>query len=158
MDLCIIIMSILAIICQFGLSFAGDFLSQKIKENPGNFLSFDLIISWDSTNSMVLLILIFLFNMRMLKLLQFSPKLSLFTAVIGKLRESLPGFFVLISLILLAFNQLFFLIFFSRVAEYKTFIQSSETILQVLLGTDFSFNFFPKYQMRDYLMKYLNIR
>ena len=135
MDFGLIALIVTCVPLQVAQQTAADYAIGKIARNQNKFYNLALLVSWDELNSILLGVLVFLFNVRMLRLVKFSNRLAIFLKVLEKMRRTGLSFSFFFVMIFLAFVQGFYLLFFSRVRAYSKFLTSVNTLMNMLLGT-----------------------
>ncbi len=129
------VLSVCCVVMQIAQNTVADFIIGKIAANPTKFYNLSLLVSWELLNSSALGFLVFLFNLRMLRILKFSRRLSMFVEVLHEIFRNGISFGSFFFIIFACFAQAFSLLFFSRVYSYAGILRTFETLFTLLLGT-----------------------
>ena len=105
-----------------------------MKSNPGQFISFIQATSWDETFVNLLAFLVFLANLKLLKLMRFNHRIYLFTKTLSKAALPLFSFLVVFLVFYIAFSFLFYSIYGSVLPEYRSFLTTIETLFSAVMG------------------------
>lgn len=92
------------------------------------------ITYWNDVFTMSISFCVCLTTFKFIKLLRFSPRLSLLTATIKCATDELTGFGILFSIVYLSMVQIFYLYFFEKIGSFSTIVKSMETCFQIMLG------------------------
>ena len=130
----LLILSISCAVMQIAQNSVADYIIGKIAANPNKYYNLSLLVSWDSMNWSVIGSMMFLFNIRIMKILTLSKRLSLFVDVLRLILKDGWNFAIFFFLIFAAFVQSFHLLLFSLVSQYLTIIGAADALLSVLLG------------------------
>ena len=106
----------------------------QMKYNPGQFISFIQATSWDETFVYLLAFLVFLANLKLLKLMRFNHRIYLFTKTLSKAALPLFSFLVVFLVFYIAFSFLFYFIYGSVLPEYRSFLTTIETLFSAVMG------------------------
>ncbi len=136
-DMILIGLAIACVISQIAQNVTADVVINKVIQNPNKFYNLSLLVSWENLNWSLVGFLIFFFNIRILRLLKFSKRLSLFVDVLHRLSRDAFNFGFFFMIIFMSFTQAFYLILNTRVFAYNTVIRSAENLFKMLLGIIF---------------------
>ena len=128
------VLSISCIVMQITQNSVADYIIGKIASNPNKYYNLSLLLSWDALNWILIGFLVFFFNIRILSLLKFSKRLSLFIDVIKEISKTGGSFALFFLILFAAFVQSFHLLLFKYVSEYLNIMGSADTLLSLLLG------------------------
>ena len=112
----------------------ADYIIGKIAANPNKYYNLSLLLTWDELNWILIGCLVFLFNIRILRLMKFSKRLSLFIDVLKEIAGNGGSFALFFLILFAAFMQSFHLLLFKHVSQYLNIIGSADTLLSLLLG------------------------
>ena len=129
-----------------------DVVIEKIAKNPNKFYNIALLVSWENLNWILIGFLIFFFNIRILRLLKFSRRLSLFVDVLQRMSKDSLNFGFFFMVVFMSFTQAFYLILFTRVFAYNSVIRSAENLFKMLLGICFLQSLFKLIRYRPTLL------
>ena len=141
MDLAIIIISIVSVISQIAQNTTADRMIALIAQESKLYYNLDSLVQWDDANWSLLGFLVFFFNIRVLRLLEFSKRLSLFVEVLKELKKEISSFGVFFIFVFLAFALGFNLVLFKFSYSYRTLLSTANSLLILLLGKVFTFLF-----------------
>ena len=105
-----------------------------MKFNPRQFMSFIPATSLDETFVYLLAFLVFLANLKLLKLMRFNHRIYLFTKTLSKAALPLFSFLVVFLVFYIAFSFLFYSIYGSVLPEYRSFLTTIETLFSAVMG------------------------
>ncbi len=115
-------------------------LTAQFKSTHGNeYMKFQYIGYWNELLLYMLGWLVFLANIKFLKLLRFNRRMSLLAATLKNCAKSLVMFGMMFGIMFFAYAQFFYLIYFIDLRNFSNFLYSMETCMQMLLG---KFNFY----------------
>ena len=119
---------------QIAQNSVADYIIGKIAANPNKYYNLSLLVTWDTMNWIVIGFMMFLFNIRIMKILKLSKRLTLFIDVIKEISKDGWNFAIFFFVLFAAFVQSFHLLLFSLVSQYLTIIGTADALLSVLLG------------------------
>ena len=105
-----------------------------MKFNPRQFMSFIPATSLDETFVYLLAFLVFLANLKLLKLMRLNHRIYLFTKTLSKAALPLFSFLVVFLVFYIAFSFLFYSIYGSVLPEYRSFLTTIETLFSAVMG------------------------
>ena len=82
----------------------------------------------------LLAFLVFLANLKLLKLMRFNHRIYLFTKTLSKAALPLFSFLVVFLVFYIAFSFLFYSIYGSGLPEYRSFLTTIETLFSAVMG------------------------
>ena len=82
----------------------------------------------------LLTFLVFLANLKLLKLMRFNHRIYLFTKTLSKAALPLFSFLVVFLVFYIAFSFLFYSIYGSGLPEYRSFLTTIETLFSAVMG------------------------
>ena len=139
-ELCVIFVSIGAIVIYFYRYIVTNKLLKKFKETHGNgYMKFQYVGYWNEILMYMVGWLVFLATIKFLRLLRFNKKMSLLAATLKHACYPLIMFGLMFSIVFLAFVQFFYYLYFINLDDFRTIVHAAETCLQMILGR---FNFF----------------
>ncbi|VEL38484.1 unnamed protein product [Protopolystoma xenopodis] len=119
-------------------------LATSFAESEGNaYVNFQAISFWHESLTYLNAFITFVSILHVLHLLRFSPQIALFGIVQRHASQDMKYFFIMFTMLYLAFVTAFYLLFMDVLAEFRTFMGSAEECLQILLGV---FNFSGIYE------------
>ncbi|KAH9492781.1 hypothetical protein Btru_024701 [Bulinus truncatus] len=134
-EISIISFSLAAISIYFYRLFETNSLTNKVKETNGNgYVKFQYVGYWNEMFSYLIGFVVFLATIKYLKLLRFNRRISMLSDTLKHSGKQLFHFSIIFWIIFLAFAQLFFITFQFGDDQYTTFIQSSISLILMLMG------------------------
>ena len=97
-------------------------------------MSFIPATSLDETFVYLLAFLVFLANLKLLKLMRFNHRIYLFAKTLSKAALPLFSFLVVFLVFYIAFSLLFYSIYGSVLPEYRSFLTTIETLFSAVMG------------------------
>ena len=138
-ELTIIVLSYMGTVIFFYRLYLTKDLVQRFLETKGMvYIKFQYVASWHEMLSYIIGILVFLANLKFIKLLRFNKRMSLLGSTLRESRNDLFNFGIMFSILFFAYVQLFYLLFLRYLIGYKTVVASAETNMNIMLG---KFNF-----------------
>lgn len=137
-EFAMIILIVTSIIIFFSRSVLVNQAIKSIHDNPGQFVSFNKVVQWDTLFSAVSSIVVFLACIKALKLLQYNKTISILASTLQGSAKPLAGFSVIFIIFFLAFTIQAYLMFMPQIEKFSTFVTTTETVMGFLLG-DFNF-------------------
>jgi hypothetical protein len=98
------------------------------------FTSFQMVVYWDDTMAVLLGCVVFLSVMKLLKLLRFSRKITELISTLSLAKESISGFFLVLSLLMSAFSQFFYIEYGRSSEDYSTYFGTLETLFAMMMN------------------------
>ncbi|ESN99578.1 hypothetical protein HELRODRAFT_84161, partial [Helobdella robusta] len=146
LELLTAIMSIVTI-AMYGMKMIfGSTAMDVLKETgSGDYVNFVTIGLWAETYGIVLAIVVFLATLKFINMLKFNRRLSMLTETIKFSVKDMKTFVITFFIYLLAFGQLGYLLFSSKLVTYKSFSSVIETLFQFFIGS-FTFSDYPTAQ------------
>ena len=138
MEIALITCQLAVVVLFFGRLYQVDKNLLKLRYNPKDFVSFQYAGAADESLSYVMGLLVFLVNLRFLKLLRFNKRMSLLGSTIKKCTKPLGSFLITFMLVFLAYAMFGFMAFGITNDKFKTFISTIETQSSIILG-DFDY-------------------
>ncbi|XP_064641904.1 uncharacterized protein LOC135496476 isoform X2 [Lineus longissimus] len=131
----IIGLSIGAIAIYFYRYFITKGLVAAFKKSHGlTYIKFQYVAYWNELLLYLVGWLVFLANLKFLRLLRFNKRMGVLGSVLRHSRKDMFAFGIMFSIIFFAYVQFFYLIFLRELVGYKSFIASAETSLNIMLG------------------------
>ena len=106
----------------------------RMKSNPGQFISFIQATTWDEIFGYLLAFLVFFANLKLLKLLRFNHRIYLFTKTLSKAAMPLFSFLIVFFVFYIAYSILHYFLFGPVLDEYKSFVTTIETLFSTVMG------------------------
>ena len=97
-------------------------------------MSFIQATCWDETFVYLLAFLVFLANLKLLKLMRLNHRIYLFTKTLSKVALSLFSFLVVFLVFHTAYSLLSYSIYGSVLPEYRSFLTTIETLFSAVMG------------------------
>lgn len=111
----------------------------EMQKNPDKFVSLIQAATFDEILTYFLGLVVFVANLKLLKLFRFNHRVYLFTRTLSTASEPLLSFMLVFGIFYVAFCSIYYLIFGSIMSEYKSMISTIESCFNILLG-GFDFN------------------
>ncbi|XP_062611467.1 uncharacterized protein LOC134273293 [Saccostrea cucullata] len=106
----------------------------KIDENPTSFVNMHFTVMLDDLSSWFIAFLVFLLNVRFLRLLRFNRKISLLSSTLRHSAKMLISFSFVFNIAFLSFACTAYLFFMSKLFEFRSYMVTLETLLSMMLG------------------------
>ena len=107
---------------------------KKIEDNPGKFVSFNKVVQWDNMFVALTSILVLVSCIKSIRLLSYNKTISLLACTLKGSAKPLGAFFIVFLVFFFSFTIFAYIIFVPHLADYKSFITASESVLTLLLG------------------------
>ena len=131
----IIAFSVAAVSIYIYRLLAANKLTSRFAASHGNeYIKFQYVGYWNEVLMYMVGILVFLGNVKFLRLLRFNKRLGLLASTLRYGAKPLFMFSIIFAIIFLGFTQLFYFIYFVHILNFKTIVTSAETCLQMLVG------------------------
>ena len=106
----------------------------RMRSNPGQFISFIQATTWDEIFGYLLAFLVFFANLKLLKLLRFNHRIYLFTKTLSKAAMPLFSFLIVFFVFYIAYSILHYSLFGPVLEEYNSFVTTIETLFSTVMG------------------------
>ena len=106
----------------------------RMKSDPEQFISFMQATTWDEIFVYLLGLLVFIANLKMLKLIRFNHRIYLFTKTLSKAAMPLLSFLIVFFIFYIAYSFLYYAIYGRIVPEYSSFLTTIETLFNAVMG------------------------
>ena len=134
-ELCVIAMSVTAIVIYFYRLYAVNELTEYFKETHGNeYMKFQYVGYWTELFNYIIGFLVFFASMKFLKLLRFNKRISLLSDTLKNSGRDLLHFSVIFNIVFLAFMQMFYLVYVANLDTFRTFVTSCEAGIVMMMG------------------------
>ena len=135
---CIEFVLIILVFSSVGMFFTRVMLVEnaisRLEENPGKYVSFSRVASWNEAFMYVVACVVFLAWIKGIKLLRFNQRVSMLARTLQGSAGPLGCFFVVFLVFFLAYALFAFAIFGKDLSDYYNFVSTCETVLGILLG------------------------
>lgn len=138
LEVAMIVLEFLSSVLFFARLWEVDKNLIELHHNPKDFVSFQYAGAADEALSYVVGLLVFLVNLRFIKLLRFNKRMALLGNTIGNIAKPLAMFMISFSIVFVAFAVLGSLVFGIESENFRSFVASIETQLSIVLG-DFDY-------------------
>lgn len=112
---------------------------QDMQKYPDKFINLIQAATFDEILTYFLGLVVFVANLKLLKLFRFNHRVFLFTRTLSTASDPLLSFMLVFAIFYIAFCSIYYLIFGTIMAEYKSMITTIESLFNILLG-GFDFN------------------
>ncbi|XP_070581220.1 polycystin family receptor for egg jelly-like isoform X2 [Ptychodera flava] len=134
-ELWIVALSISAIVIYFYRFLVSNKLSTRFKETGGNgYIKLQYVAYWNELLGYLLGLIVFLANLKFLKLLRFNKRMSFLSSTLRAAAKDIFYFFIMFAIIFAAFAQSFYLVFSRKVFDFADFIYTLEALFGTMLG------------------------
>ena len=131
----IIAFSIAAVVIYIYRLVAANKLTARFAASHGNeYIKFQYVGYWSEILMYMVGMLVFLGNVKLMRLLRFNKRIGLLAATLKYAAKPLFMFSIVFAIIFVGYTQLFYFIYFIHLLNFKTFVTSAETCLQMLVG------------------------
>ncbi|CAG2190589.1 PKD2 [Mytilus edulis] len=103
-------------------------------KNMYKFVNFGHLATWDEMLNVVIAMLIFLTTIRLMRVLNYSTRVTQLATVLSHVAKDLFGCLILFSIVYMAFVGFGHLIFGRHLVTYKTLLVSVTTITNAIIG------------------------
>ncbi|XP_048589739.1 polycystic kidney disease protein 1-like 2 isoform X2 [Nematostella vectensis] len=107
---------------------------KKIQEEPKKFVSLIQAATMDELLTYFEGLLVFVANIKLLKLCRFNHRIFMFTKTLSTAVEPLLSFLIVFLIFYLAYSSIYYLVFGSGIYEYRSMVSTIETLFSTLLG------------------------
>ncbi len=134
-ELGIIGLSLAAVGFHIARIWATTEIEEEFKESHGNsYVKLQLAAALDETFTYLLATVVFLANVKILKLLKFNRRLGMLGDTLGRSKKELVAFSVIFSIFFTAFCSAFYLLLSRKLPEFSDYIYVMEESFSVILG------------------------
>ena len=134
-EVCIIAMSVTAIVIYFYRLYSVNELTEYFKETHGNeYMKFQYVGYWTEMFNYIIGFLVFFASMKFLKLLRFNKRISLLSDTLKNSGRDLIHFSIIFNIVFLAFMQMFYLVYVANLDTFRTFVVSCEAGIVMMMG------------------------
>ncbi|XP_013396541.2 polycystic kidney disease 2-like 1 protein [Lingula anatina] len=109
-------------------------LMDEIRENPDTFHNMQYAVLWDELYSFLLGFIVFLANLKFLKLLRFNKRTSMLADVLRETAKPLAYFMAMFCIVFMGFVSCAYLLFSSKLLNYMNVVSVAETLLVMVLN------------------------
>ncbi|CAL8144331.1 unnamed protein product [Orchesella dallaii] len=138
LDICILLMSYTCI----GFSIYRHILVERNLEelikDPNSYANFYWLGFWESQYNNVVAVLVFLTWIKLFKYISINSTMAQLSNTMSRCATDVGGFAIMFFIVFFAFAQLGYLLFGSKVEDFRTFYDTVFTLLRCILG-DFNF-------------------
>ena len=148
-ELSIIVISIAGVVIFFYRYVITKKLTELFAKSGGNaYMKFQYVGMWHELLLYMLGLLVFLANLKFIKLLRFNRRMSLLASTLKDAAKHLFWFAIIFLVVFLAYTQFFYLIYTQNLINFSSFIVAAETCMQMMLGR---FDFYEMQQASQWL-------
>jgi hypothetical protein len=112
---------------------------EKMQKNPTKYVSLIQAATFDEMLTYFLGLVVFVANLKLLKLFRFNHRIYLFTRTLSTAKAPLLSFMMVFSIFYIAYCSIYYLVFGSTMYDYRSMISTIESLFNTLLG-GFDFN------------------
>ena len=134
-DILGLLFSFTAIGLYFARMTATSLALKQINENPNKFVSFHYVSAIDQSFTILLAFAIFVYFLKVLRLLRFNRKISLLSTTLIACTETLVGFMITYMLLFAAYAQLMYLVYGRDMAEFSSYHRCLSSLMEMTLGS-----------------------
>lgn len=135
LEMTIIFVSIAGTVIFFYRLIQTNILTTKFKASHGNeYMKFQYIGHWHELLLYMVGLVVFLANIKFLKLLRFNRRMSFLNATLQNCVHSLVMYGMMFAVMFFAYVQFFYLIYMPDLRNFNTFLAATSTCMQMLLG------------------------
>ncbi|KAK3090876.1 hypothetical protein FSP39_015410 [Pinctada imbricata] len=118
----------------YGVHFVeAKFTLDDFRENKDAYVNLNHLLMWDQIYHHVLSFLLFSSMLKLLQLIRFNTKISQLSSTLARARGPIISFFVVFTGIIMAFSSSGYMIFGRADPQYKSFFDSIETLMSMLM-------------------------
>nr|XP_002732126.1 PREDICTED: polycystic kidney disease protein 1-like 2-like [Saccoglossus kowalevskii] len=134
-ELTIVSFSIAAIVIYFYRFIVTNQIITKFNESGGTaYIKLQYVAYWNELLGYMLGVVVFLANLKFLKLLRFNKRMSLLSSTLRAASKDIISYFFMFAIVFLAFAEAFYLIFTRTVFDFADFVYTLETLFGTMLG------------------------
>ncbi|KAA3682266.1 polycystin 1L2 [Paragonimus westermani] len=143
-ELFIMFGSFAAIAAYAYMIFATKEAIAEFSRTHGNvFMNFQFLAYWNETLTYLLAVICFFATLKLVRLFRFNRRIGLLGSVLRYAARDLKYFMIIFFLLFIAFVLVFYLLYEGTLADFRSFLGSVETSLQIILG---KFDFTSMYE------------
>ncbi|KAF5402954.1 Polycystic kidney disease protein [Paragonimus heterotremus] len=143
-ELFIMFGSFAAIAAYAYMIFATKEAVAEFSRTHGNvFMNFQFLAYWNEVLTYLLAVICFFATLKLVRLFRFNRRIGLLGSVLRYAAHDLKYFMIIFFLLFIAFVLVFYLLYEGTLADFRSFLGSVETSLQIILG---KFDFTSMYE------------
>ncbi|KAF6769908.1 hypothetical protein AHF37_11707, partial [Paragonimus kellicotti] len=140
----IMVGSFAAIAAYAYMIFATKKAIAEFSRTHGNvFMNFQFLAYWNEVLTYLLAVICFFATLKLVRLFRFNRRIGLLGSVLRYAAHDLKYFMIIFFLLFIAFVLVFYLLYEGTLADFRSFLGSVETSLQIILG---KFDFTSMYE------------
>ncbi|XP_072168153.1 polycystin-2-like protein 1 [Diadema setosum] len=128
--------------------FIGRRLVNQYREDPESFMNFQYIAHWDLMYGYMTGLVVFIANLKFMKLLRFNRRLLLLSMTLKSAGYDILHYLVVFGIVFMAFSTMAFAMYNAYLVSFSSFGATIETLFSTLLG---KFKFHEMLQASRYL-------
>lgn len=148
LDIMVILISIVILVFDVYRTVTVDRKLQELTNKPDQFQDFDFISLWQIRFDNAIAITVFIAWVKLFKYVSFNKTMTQLTSTLARCAKDLAGFAVMYFIVFLAFTQLGYLLFGSKLKDFSDFTSSFFALFNIILG---SFDFYALREVDPYL-------
>ncbi|XP_022092642.1 uncharacterized protein LOC110980349 [Acanthaster planci] len=133
-EVCILALAISSIVFYLYRMFVGWDLMEQWRTQPKVFLNFHFVAYWDQLYGYLSGFVLFLVNVKFIRLLRFNRRLLLFSMTLRQCGKDLAYYGVVFCLVFGAYALFAYAIFHLHLENFSTFVGTLETLFSTILG------------------------
>ncbi|XP_077979558.1 polycystin-2-like protein 2 [Glandiceps talaboti] len=131
----IVCLSITGIVIYFYRFIVSNRLSTAFKDSGGKgYVKLQYVAYWNELLGYILGVIVFLSNLKFLKLLRFNKRMSLLSSTLKAASQDIFYYFIMFGIIFAAFAMAFYLVFAKKVFDFADFVYTLESLFATMLG------------------------
>lgn len=134
-DILGLVFSFTAIGLYFARMAATSLALKRINENRNIFVSFHYVSAIDQSFTILLGLAIFVYFLKVLRLLRFNRKISLLSTTLIACTDTLLGFMLTYMLLFAAYAQIMYLVYGRDMPEFATYQRCLSSLMEMTLGS-----------------------
>ncbi|XP_038066719.1 polycystic kidney disease protein 1-like 2 [Patiria miniata] len=133
-EVCIIGLAVASIVFYLYRMFVGWDLMEQWRTQPKTFLNFHFVAYWDQLYGYISGFVLFLVNVKFIRLLRFNRRLLLFSMTLRQCAKDLAYYSVVFGIVFGAYALFAYAIFHLHLEDFSTFVGTLETLFSTMLG------------------------
>ena len=134
-DILGLVFSFTAIGLYFARMAATSLALERINENHNTFVSFHYVSAIDQSFTILLGLAIFVYFLKVLRLLRFNRKISLLSTTLIACTDTLLGFMLTYMLLFAAYAQIMYLVYGRDMPEFASYQRCLSSLMEMTLGS-----------------------
>ena len=134
-DILGLVFSFTAIGLYFARMAATSLALKRINENFNTFVSFHYVSAIDQSFTILLGLAIFVYFLKVLRLLRFNRKISMLSTTLIACTDTLLGFMLTYILLFAAYAQIMYLVYGRDMPEFATYQRCLSSLMEMTLGS-----------------------